>query len=502
MSMKENISKIKTYYKAHPKRFWVGGIILILIILGSAMHKPASTVTVISVTHGDLKQTILATGQVTSQTDLDLAFSASGLVRTLLVSVGDKVYAGQMLALLDNASEYAALKSAQARYQKVVAGSSNQDVAVAQATLTSAKTSLDTTTKTQDTLVSNARREYFNDDLTPQLTSGISGTAPTVTGTYAGDVEGSYVIIPHSTGEEGYFTYSGLEDGIGTISVTSAKPLGTKGLYIKFAPDFKNYSSNIWTVMLPNTKSVGYLAAYNAYQSAQKNRDGAIAAASDAVSVALANLNLKQAPAQSVDLAVAQADVDAAQAVYAKTLLVAPANGTITHVDTKVGERVDAQKAVVVLEDVGNLYVEANINETSISKVVLGQPVVMTLDAFGADVSFTGTVIHIDPSASVTDGIANYKIKASIKDTAGLHVIRPGMNANMTITPWSKVGVIAVPKAAVTIATDGTATVEVVTNEKKNTTKIRTVTLGKLGDGNLVEITSGLSDGEKIAVKK
>ncbi len=67
----------------------------------------------------------------------------------------------------------------------------------------------------------------------------------------------------------------------------------------------------------------------------------------------------------------------------------------------------------------------------------------MTLDAFGPDTVFTGKVIHIDPSATTTDGIANYQIKASVekpiceegKECPKL-VVRPGMNANITITAW------------------------------------------------------------------
>ena len=36
----------------------------------------------------NLKQTVLATGQVTSNTDLNLSFSTSGIVRSLKVKVG------------------------------------------------------------------------------------------------------------------------------------------------------------------------------------------------------------------------------------------------------------------------------------------------------------------------------------------------------------------------------------------------------------------------------
>ncbi len=507
--MKNKINSFKAYYKLHPKRFWVLGVILVVVLIIVFTHKTPSTDTIVTVTRTDLKQTILATGQVTSETDLGLSFPTAGIIARLPVAVGDKVYRGQVLAALDNRNEYAALKSAQANYEKVIEGASSEEVAVAQAALASAQTSLDNIEKVQDTLVANAHRALLNTDLTPVLTAGSSGTAPSITGTYAGGQDGSYTIVPHATSNAGYFTYEGLETGTGTISTMGPIPLGTKGLFIQFAADYVYNQSSVWTVLLPNTKSVHYLADYNAYQNAQKNRDSTIAGAQAAVAEAQANLDLKRAAARPADMAVAQAQIDEAEATYQKTIIVAPASGTITHVDIKIGERADAQKEVLVLENVNELYVEAKINETNIAKVALGQPVTMTLDAFGPDVAFTGTVVHIDPSATTEDGVVNYVIKASIDNGSSQKIddnrsalqaaIRPGMNANMMITAWDHPNVLVIPKAAVK-AVSGSLVVNVITDAKKKKTEQRVITTGDLGDGNLIEVTSGLAEGDKILI--
>ncbi len=475
-----------------------GGVVAILIIIAIA-HKSASVITAVPVRSGDLTQTVLGTGQVTSETDLSLSFSAGGVVMRLPVSVGDTVYKGQVLASLDNRNEYASLKSAQANYQKVLAGSSNEEIAVAEAAQKSAQSSLRSTKAVQETLVANAHRALLNADLAPSLLSGATGTAPTVTGTYIGAIEGSYEITPHSIGNGGYFKYSGLENGTGTISTTVPMPLGTKGLYIQFPASFIGDGSTVWNVALPNAASANYLAAYNAYQNAQQTRDSAVSAAEAALAEADANLALKKAAARPADLAVAEAQVDAAQATYDKTLIVAPASGTITRIDIKIGERADAQKEIIVVQNVTDLYVEANINETNIAKVAVGQKVSMTLDAFGPDVPFAGEVIHVDPSATSDDGVANYKIKVSITDPSGEHKIRPGMNANMTITAWERAGVLSVPKAAIEQKADG-AYVNVITDDEKGEYVSRPVTIGATGDGELVEILSGLSASDSVAI--
>ena len=239
-------------------------------------------------------------------------------------------------------------------------------------------------------------------------------------------------------------------------------------------------------------------------------QDSTVTAAQAAVVQAQANLDLKKAGARSADLDIANAQVLAAQATYDKTILTAPAGGTVVHVDSKIGEQAKAQQEVVTIQDVGSLYVEADINETNIARVALGQPVKMTLDAFGPDTIFTGSVIHIDPSSTTADGVVNYIIKASIqnpvcKDTADCvnlvkDKVRPGMNANMVITAWDKPDAIAVPKAALIKESDGTTSVNVIVDDKTGEYKKQSIVTGLVGDGELIEVVSGLTGSEKIAV--
>ena len=498
--MKNKIEALKVYYKLHPKRFWIGGGVVLLVIFGMFFSSSGTPPTLITVTKTDLKETVLGTGQVTSNVDLNLSFPTGGLIKYLPVSVGDKVYKGQTLASFDNRNEYAALISAKANYQKVLEGASNEDVAVSQAALDIANTNLENTKHTQAVAVSNAHRALMNADLTPLLASGYSSYgAPVVTGTYDGEQEGVYHISFYNTSSSGYFSYNGLESGVAQLSQSSSVPLGTHGLFIQF-PSNASITSQ-WDLTLPNKQSVKYLAAYNAYQSALQDSDSAISGAQAAVTKAQADLDLKKSAARPADLAVAEAGVLTAQVAYDNTILTAPASGTIVHVDTKVGERADAQKEIMVLQDVSNLYVEANINETSLAQVKEGQPVDMTFDAFGPDTKFNGWVMHIDPSSTTSDGVVNYVIKVSVeKKPDTTDIIRPGMNANMVITCADYGDEVVIPQAAITKNTDGTQIVNLVTDKKTGKYKTQIVTTGDEGDGNLIEIKSGLAEGDSIAL--
>jgi HlyD family secretion protein len=123
----------------------------------------------------------------------------------------------------------------------------------------------------------------------------------------------------------------------------------------------------------------------------------------------------------------------------------APADGTITAVDVKLGELVTAQKPVITLQDVSSVYIEANINESDITRVALGQKVMVTFDAFGPEQVFPATISSIDPSSTTVSGVVNYKIKATLDDSTQ---VLPGMTANMTITTGEKADVVFIPKAA------------------------------------------------------
>jgi multidrug efflux pump subunit AcrA (membrane-fusion protein) len=89
----------------------------------------------------------------------------------------------------------------------------------------------------------------------------------------------------------------------------------------------------------------------------------------------------------------------------------------------------------------------------------------------------------------------NYKNNAEI--TSGLDKIKTGMTTNMSVLIREKKDVVIIPERDVT-TTDGKATVEVVTDERRGKTVPRDITLGVRGDGATIEVVSGLKDGEKL----
>jgi HlyD family secretion protein len=141
------------------KSFWV----ILVIVVGGGGYIAAKTIqgpkaeyVTETVKIGDIKQTVSATGTVTSSDKIELNFKISGTLKEILVSEGDEVLAGQVLAKLDakNAEIQvkqagANLSSASASLSKLLAGASVEDVKISQESVNNAKT-----------VYENAKRDY------------------------------------------------------------------------------------------------------------------------------------------------------------------------------------------------------------------------------------------------------------------------------------------------------------------------------------------------------
>ncbi len=472
----------------------------------------------------NIEQTVLSTGQVTSNVDLDLSFTTSGKVTHVYVKEGDVVKAGKVLATLNQDSARASLTSAagavaqaKANYEKVLSGSTDTQVQVSQAAVDAAQTTLDNANRTyqqtvtqQAASVESARRTMMNTGLAaePTSTTGSNSTAPIITGTYKSTAEGTYTINMYHGGGGLYYRVTGMEVSSGPLITSMPVPLGTRGLYMQFSSTAVYDELAQWTVTIPNTNASTYLTYKNAYDIAIQTEAQALASAQNTVdsaraSLAQAEANLQQtlSQASSSEINAAKAQITsaqgqylAAQAVYNTTIITAPMKGTITSVNIHVGELATAMSTALILQNVDELHAEVNVSEANVASLVVGQSVDYTFDALGPDRHFTGVIETINPASTVVSGVVNYKVTANILDAPE---IKPGMTANITVNVASKENVIAIPARAV-IEENGKDVVRVITDTKKQTYESVPVTTGIRADGGLIEILSGLTDGQEI----
>ncbi len=505
--------KIHTFMKKHKKLILWGVPILLLLVFLILKPKGVDSklISVVPVEAKTLTSTIKASGSVTSVIDIELSFKESDTVSAVSASVGQKVSKGQILATLSNQSELGVvnqargtLQAAQAGLARTLEGATSEEAKVAEVLLENAKKDYEVIKQNQDTAVSNAHRILYSTGLIAEFDEGNdTGAVLKISGTYEGNEEGEYRLKVEPENNSYYYSVNGLGKVKGEIFSTIPISIG-RGLFVEFPSDFSVSSDTTWKIHVPNTDSASYTTNLNSYQLAQSTRASTLASAESTIKQREAELALKKAEARPSDVQAKQAEVLRAQGVlqsalgaYENTVIRAPADGTVTKVAVKIGELAKSLEPVIVIQDVSGLYVEANINESNITTVQTGQPVVFTIDAFGSERTFKGSVVQVDLAPTIKDGIVNYTIKASIDEEDPL--IKSGMNANLIVTTGTKENVLVVPGASLE-KRDGKTFTKKITNEKKKKYTEVEVTTGSTGDGNMIEILSGLVVGDKVAI--
>lgn len=247
------------------------------------------------------------------------------------------------------------------------------------------------------------------------------------------------------------------------------------------------------TNALTNSK----LSATSQINSAQNQINSARASLQQSEAT-LAQQKAKAQPADvdaaKAQLLSAQGSVEAAQANLNNTILKAPADGTITQINTKVGQQATAMQAVFILQNINSLHSEAYVSEANVASLQLGQSVDYTFDALGPDQHFTGQILTIDPASTVISGVVNYLVKAGLPN---IPEIKPGMTVNMVIMVARRDQVVAISNSAI-INKNGEQYVRIIDDAKNKTYHEAQIKTGLQADGGQIEILSGLSAGQEI----
>jgi multidrug efflux pump subunit AcrA (membrane-fusion protein) len=125
--------------------------------------------------------------------------------------------------------------------------------------------------------------------------------------------------------------------------------------------------------------------------------------------------------------------------------------------------------------------------------VTSGLAAEITLDAFGSERTFAGTVIFIEPSERVIQDVVYYRVTVAFDELDA--AIKPGMTADVVIASAEVQDVLSVPLRSVVLNSDGSKHVRVLEGENA---VARIVTTGLRGDDGAVEIRTGLSEGDIV----
>lgn len=179
--------------------------------------------------------------------------------------------------------------------------------------------------------------------------------------------------------------------------------------------------------------------------------------------------------------------------LYRPTPLTAPLDGTLIARHTDPGQTITAQDALFVLSD--RLIVEAQVDETDIGRIAVGQRADLTLDAYPHD-PFTATVDRIAYEAKTVNNVTTYTVE--ILPARAPDFMRSGMTANIQVIVAVTNAVLLVPSEAVHTENRHTVVWQPTPNGKGVLTNRVTVSLS---DGRQTVVTDGLSEGDAVLVR-
>ena len=131
--------------------------------------------------------------------------------------------------------------------------------------------------------------------------------------------------------------------------------------------------------------------------------------------------------------------------IYKPAPLIAPLDGHIISTAVVPGQVVVTAQTVFTMSD--HLIVQANVDETDLDQVWLGQKVDITFDSF-PDAQLTGKVHEIAYDATTVNNVTTYIVNIYLDSTPDY--IRSGISANVFLAISDDKNVLRIPTDAIT----------------------------------------------------
>ncbi|MCK4454082.1 efflux RND transporter periplasmic adaptor subunit [Candidatus Parcubacteria bacterium] len=530
------------------KNIIIIAVVLIIVVLfgyQKFFRETELPFTLAEVVMGDIFQEISETGEIKKGEEINLSFKSTGIIEKIYVNKGDIVEKGASLVKIDDSQLQIQLKEAQAgldlyqaKLDKLLAGSSPEEIQVAETAMVNAQISLENARKNLEDVetkanenINQAYEDALNvlDDSELKIYNALN-TADSIQRTYftSNDQESIKVVEnrdkiktaldtvkPYldeakldSKNEDIDIALSEIKKALedtydslkiiresceeplyrGTVSSTDKSSLDTHRGYINTAlTNTVNSQQTISSAKITNTTNI------NTAQATVSSSEGALKAAQDALAVLLAEPRKEDIILYQAQVNQAKAQVQLLNEQIQETILRSPADVQITKIHKKVKEMVQPslQDPVISLLPLALFEIEVNIYEEDVVKMDIGNPVDIFLVAFPGQ-AFQGEVISIDPAQELIDGVVYYK--AAINPGEIPDQVKPGMTADLIIKTAFRENVLIIPEDGIQYK-EGKKVVKVF---KDGSIEEREVIIGLQGSDYMVEVVSGLEEGENI----
>lgn len=404
--------------------------------------------------------------------EVSFGFQDNGKVSEVLVSLGDQVEAGQVLARLENERLELKHRQAKASYEAL---SSASEIASARQAVAEAQQSFDTA---RDDL------QYL---IGPEMLVAEEQVAKAQK-----DLQAAKAAAENQLSEADQAKITKAEAALTEAQAT------LEYAYYNYS---NSYSLTTFTYPVRNDKGTTIrreykppteaelLAGHAAYELAQANLEDA----QNYLDVLLGNKTLEEVPASSVTtITAARNALDSAEAELAATELIAPVRGTITSLNLSVGENIGTS-AVVTLSSIHQPYrLEVSLDETDWDTARVGYAATVTFDLLPGE-EYSGRVTQVYPALDDSSDTSMIRVLVQLDHSTSLEV-PAGSSASVAVTGGEALEAVLVPITALKEAAPGNYIVYLMKNGEPVEQEVE---IG-LQDILYAEVKSGLQAGDVV----
>jgi RND family efflux transporter MFP subunit len=464
---------------------------------------------------GEIVVSATGAGAVIPATEVELSFTTGGVLEELLVTVGQKVQAGDVLARVDDTDAQKALANAELSLAQAAmqtdasttqTGVSYDDISVEQARLNleeAQQTLADLQNWTADpdeiALLQaklEAAEASYNGARGQEAATSTNITIKNISVEQAQrDLEDALAaqVTAYDPGREWELNDPRRSDALLNERERADDAVLRAQENLQIAQLNYNAAVNSTNSSSSASAESNLLSAQQALAAAQVGPTAEEITAAE-TAVRQAELALQQAQlnqeAHGLSLAQAQLNLEAAQADVAGTELVAPMDGTVTAVNYHVGEQVSG--VFLTLADLSQPMLEIYLDESDLDKAGMGYEVDVVFDAL-PDETFTGEIVQVDPALYQSNGVS--AVRALVRlDYNKPQTLPVGLNATVEVIGGRAENAVVVPVEALREISPDQYAVFVVENGEPT---LRMVEVG-LMDFSFAEITSGVAAGEEV----
>lgn len=401
-------------------KWFIRSIVLMVVVVAGLYvfwyTQRAVQVAVIHPTQSSITETITSSGRVGGVTETNAGAQTQGIVRTLYVDEGSVVVAGQQLALIKNdvaeaqiTQARAAVNTARTQLEQVSRGAlaSDIDAAMEQVRQTQA------VVEQQNAAIGQAEQNVLQTRSLLAQVEAERDLAKT-------ELDRSSTLLKAGVVSRAEY------DQANTTHVVAVKKVAAQNQAITLA-------------------QAGVRSAQASMKSAQAN-----------VRTQQARLKTIQSGARPEDVSVARRRISeaenalrVAQQQAANASVVAPFGGTVTKINTQIGQTVGTTGVLTMVSS--QLEIHLDVDESNLSSLAVGQEAVISSGAF-ADSGFRGTVSQL--GAAVDQARGTIEIKVIPNESPDW--LRPGQTVDVNIITAENVSRLLVPESALTRSGDET----------------------------------------------